>query len=89
MTDTNKFRTLSKQQIVRIEKEVYGRDVSHEDIQIVFMAYILGQMKTTMVVAKETQGRYYECSYSYINKKIFVDVYRKVDNVVVQVEDQS
>lgn len=85
MTDTNQFRTLAKQQIVRIEREVYGREVSHEDIQMVFLSYVLGQMKATMVVARDTEGRYYEISYSYINQRMFVDVYKKVDNVVVDV----
>jgi hypothetical protein len=85
MTDTNKFRTLCKEQIVRIEREVYGREVNHEDIQMVFLSYVLGQMKATLVVGKQTEGRYYECSYSHINDKMFIDVYKQVDSVVVQV----
>ena len=87
MTDTNKFRTLCKQQIVRIEKSQYDRDINHEDIQVVFMSYVLGQMKATLVVAKNTEGRYYECTYSYLNKKLFVDVYNKIANIVVEVND--
>ena len=63
MRDTNKFRTLAKQEIVKIEKDLYGREVSHEEIQLVFLSYVLGQMKATMVVAQNTQGRYYEISY--------------------------
>lgn len=85
MTDTNRFRTLAKREIVRIEREVYGREVSHEDIQLVFLSYVLGQMKATLVVAKETEGRYYEVSYSHLNQKIFVDVYKQVDSVVVDI----
>ena len=85
MTDTNQFRTLAKQQIVRIEREVYGREVNHEDIQMVFLSYVLGQMKATLVVARNTEGRYYEVSYSHINNKMFVDVYKQVDSVVVNV----
>ena len=85
MTDTNQFRTLAKQQIVRLEREVYGREVNHEDIQMVFLSYVLGQMKATLVVARNTEGRYYEVSYSHINNKMFVDVYKQVDSVVVNV----
>ena len=85
MTDTNQFRTLAKQQIVRIEREVYGREINHEDIQMVFLSYVLGQMKATLVVARNTEGRYYEVSYSHINNKMFVDVYKQVDSVVVNV----
>ena len=85
MTDTNRFRTLAKQEIVRIERDVYGRDIHHEDIQMVFLSYVLGQMKATLVVARDTGGRYYEVSYSHINQKMFVDVYKQVDSVVVEV----
>ena len=85
MTDTNQFRTLAKQQIVRIEREVYGREINHEDIQMVFLSYVLGQMKATLVVARKTEGRYYEVSYSHINDKMFVDVYKQVDSIVVKV----
>lgn len=83
MTDTNRFRTLAKKEIVRIEKDQFGRDLTHEDIQVVFMSYVLGQMKATLVVAKNTEGRYYEVSYSYLNKKLFVDIYKQVGSVVV------
>lgn len=85
MTDTNQFRTLAKQQIVRIEREVYGREINHEDIQMVFLSYVLGQMKATLVVARNTEGRYYEVSYSHINDKLFIDVYKQVDSIVVKV----
>lgn len=85
MTDTNKFRSLCKQQIVRLEKDQFGRDLTHEDIQVVFMSYVLGQMKATLVVAKDTDGRYYECSYSYLNQKLFVDIYKKIGDIVVNV----
>ena len=58
MTDSNKFRTLAKDKVCKLEKELYGREITHEDIQVVFQAYILGQMKATMVVARNTDGRY-------------------------------
>jgi hypothetical protein len=87
MTDTNKFRTLAKQEIVKIEKDMYGRDVSHEEIQFVFLAYVLGQMKATLVVAKNTCGRYYEVSYSCINHKMFIDIYKQAGSKVVNVEE--
>jgi hypothetical protein len=85
MTDTNKFRTLAKREIVRIEKDQFGRDLTHEDIQVVFMSYVLGQMKATLVVAKNTEGRYYEVSYSYLNQRLFVDIYKQISSVVVDI----
>lgn len=86
MTDSNRFRTLAKNEIAKIEKETYGRNVKHEEIEIVFQSYVLGNMKATLVVAKNTQGRYYEVSYSPIASKMYIDVYAKQGAVVVAVE---
>ena len=36
MRNTNAFRTRAKDEIVKLEKDTYGRDVSHEEIEIVF-----------------------------------------------------
>jgi hypothetical protein len=88
MTDTNRFRTIAKDEICRLERDIYGREITHEDIQVVFMAYVLGQMKSTMVVAKNTEGRYYEVSYSCINDKMFIDVYEKKEAVVVDIKNK-
>lgn len=85
MTDTNTFRTLAKQEIVKIEKDMYGRSITHEEIQMVFLSYVLGQMKATLVVAKNTEGRYYEVSYSSISKKMFIDVYKQAGSKVVEI----
>jgi hypothetical protein len=89
MRDTNKFRTLAKQEIVKIEKDLYNREISHEEIQLVFLSYVLGQMKATMVVAQNTQGRYYEVSYSCINHKMFIDIYKQTGSKVVIVEGED
>ena len=89
MRDTNKFRTLAKQEIVKIEKDLYDREISHEEIQLVFLSYVLGQMKATMVVAQNTQGRYYEVSYSYLTQRLFIDVYKQAGSKVVNVEEGS
>ena len=53
--------------------------------QVVFMSYVLGQMKATLVVAKNTEGRYYEVSYSYLNQRLFVDIYKQISSVVVDI----
>lgn len=86
MRDTNEFRILAQKEIAKIEKDLYGREVSLEEIQLVFLSYVLGQMKATMVVAQNTQGRYYEVSYSCINHKMFIDIYKQTSSKVVIVE---
>lgn len=77
MTDTNLFRTLAKKEVAKIEQDHYGRTVLHSEIQVVFMSYVMGQMKATLVVARNTENRYYEVSYSCISNTLYTDVYKK------------
>lgn len=77
MTSTNRFRSLAKDAIVSIEKEQHGRDVTHEDIEVVFMSYISGNMKATFVIPRDTQNRCYEVSYTRTNNNIYIDEYVK------------
>lgn len=83
MTNTNIFRTIAKDAIVQTEKELYGRDVSHEEIELVFMGYVLGNIKGTFVVARNTEGRYYEVTYSNSANKLFIDEYKKSGTRVI------
>ncbi len=83
MRDTNAFRTRAKDEIVKLEKDVYGRDISHEEIEIVFLTYIMGFIKGMFVVAKNTEGRIYEISSNPTNGKFYIDVYKKEGSKVV------
>ena len=83
MRDTNAFRTRAKDEIVKLEKDVYGRDVSHEEIEIVFLSYVMGFIKGFFVVAKNTEGRIYEISSNPTNGKFYIDVYKKEGGKVV------
>lgn len=76
--DTNEFRSAAKDMVVNFEKEMYNRDIEHQDIQVVFMSYVMGYMKTTMVIPADTQDRYYEISYSFINRRMYLDIYQKI-----------
>lgn len=86
MKDTNAFRTRAKDEIVRLEKDIYGRDVSHEEIEIVFLSYVMGYIKGLFVVARNTGGRIYEISSNPSNGKFYIDVYKKDGSKVVAVD---
>ena len=77
MRDTNAFRTRAKDEICKIEKDVYSRDISHEEVEIVFLSYVIGFIKGMFVVAKNTGGRIYEVSYNPNTNKLYIDVYKK------------
>jgi len=85
MQNTNEFRTLAKDEIVKLEKDVYGRDVSHEEIEIVFLSYVMGYIKGLFVVARNTGGRIYEISSNPSNGRFYIDVYKKDGEKVVAI----
>ena len=86
MKNTNAFRTRAKDEIVKLEKDTYGRDVTHEEIEIVSLTYVMGFIKGMFVVAKNTQGRIYEISSNPITNRLYIDVYKKEGNRVVDVD---
>ena len=86
MTNTNAFRTRAKDEIVKLEKDIYGRDISHEEIEIVFLSYVMGFIKGLFVVARNTEGRIYEISSNPSNGKLYIDVYMMEGNKVVNID---
>ena len=86
MTNTNAFRTRAKDEIVRLEKDTYGRDITHEEIEIVSLTYVMGFIKGMFVVARNTQGRIYEISSNPQSQKLYIDVYKKEGSRVVQLD---
>lgn len=83
-SNTAIFQRRAKEEIVKIEKEAYNRDVKKEDIEVVFQAYVLGDIKATFVVARKTEGRYYEVSLNMAAEKLFIDVYKKDANLTAK-----
>lgn len=83
MKNTNAFRTRAKDEIVKLEKDNYGRDVTHEEIEVVFLTYVMGYIKGLFVVARNTEGRIYEVSSNPTTKKFYIDVYKKEGSKVV------
>lgn len=86
MRNTNLFRTRAKDEIAKLEKDVYGRDVNHEDIEIVFLSYVMGYIKGLFVVATDPAGRIYEISSNPNTGKFYIDVYKKEGSKVVNLE---
>ena len=86
MKNTNAFRTRAKDEIVKLEKDNYGRDVTHEEIEVVFLTYVMGYIKGMFVVARNTEGRIYEVSSNPTTFKLYIDVYKKEGNKVVSVD---
>lgn len=88
MTNTNEFRTRAKDEIVKLEKDNYARDISHEEIEIVTLSYVMGYIKGMFVVARNTEGRIYEISSSPTSEKLYIDVYKKEGTKVVNLAER-
>ena len=83
LRDTNAFRTRAKDEICKLEKDVYNRDISHEEVEIVFLTYVMGYIKGMFVVARNTEGRIYEVSLNPNNGKYSIDLYKKEGSKVI------
>lgn len=79
---SHEFTKRAQEEIIRIEKEFYDREVQANEVEQVFFTYTFGHMKAIMVVAGNTDHRYYEVSYSRSNDFFFIDVYTQVRTVV-------
>ena len=51
--------------------------MSHEEIEIVTLSYVMGYIKGMFVVARNTEGRIYEISSNPNTNKLYIDVYKK------------
>lgn len=76
------FTRRAQEEIIRIEKEFYNREVQTNEVEQVFFTYTFGHMKAVMVVTTDTNGRYYEISYSRSRNSFYIDVYTQAMTVV-------
>lgn len=79
---SHEFTKRAQEEIIRIEKEFYDREVQANEIEQVFFTYTFGHMKAIMVVAGNTDNRYYEVSYSKNSDLFYIDVYTQVRTIV-------
>lgn len=77
------FQKRAKEEIIKYEKEMFGRELTEDSVEVVFQAYVLGHLKATFVVARKTNGRYYEASLNTTTNRLYIDIYTKSADVVV------
>ena len=76
------FTRRAQEEIVRIEKEFYDRDIQTDKVEQVFFTYTFGHMKAIIVVATNTNNRYYEINYCRTRDLVYIDVYTQVRTIV-------
>ena len=83
LAGTNEFRSRAKDEIAGIEEDTYNRKINHEDIEEVFMSYVMGNMKGIFVIPRDNCGRYYEVSYSCNTGTMYIDEYHKTGTKII------
>lgn len=87
--DTTDFIIEAINQVIKQEEEFYNRPfITSSDVKIVYLTYNMGFMKGSFVIPEDSQGRYYEISYSHLNNRMYIDTYTKERNRVVLVASQ-
>lgn len=60
----------------------------HDDIYVVWFAYILGGWKA-LAATTLPDNRYFEITHNATNGETYLDVYEKVENIVIPSEEES
>ncbi len=82
------FEKICKNALIKIIKKDYAEELTIEDIHLVWFAKILQNYKCTMCDKNVKENkRYYECTYNGDKKQIYIDVYNKDLNVVVEEQE--
>lgn len=89
MYTIEEFISKSKEKITEYRNREYKhvvnvKDITTEDIQIVWISKTLHHMKG-LFIGHVTDGLYYELTYNGINKELYMDVYDKQENLKFEI----
>ena len=87
-----KFQTLAKkyvcQYVNRILDKSDKKTITEDDVYIVWMCYILGNNKALLSTTLN-DGMYYEITYNADKKEMYIDAYKKWENMVINITDDG
>lgn len=81
-----KFEVICKNELIKELKELYREEYTIEDLHLVWFSKCLQNYKCTICDLKDN-SRYYECTYNGDKKQLYVDIYDKQFNTVVEEAD--
>lgn len=82
------FEVKCKNALIDILKEKYNEDYTIQDLHLVWFTKALRNFKCTICDLKPNQ-RYYECTYNGDKDEVYIDIYDKQFNVVVDGKNLS
>lgn len=81
-----KFEIAAKNAVLKTIKERYNEEYSINDISMVWFSHVLGSKKIILIDNGRNQ-RIYEVTYNDSKSQMYVDIYEKVSNTVIDSED--
>lgn len=76
------FEVICKNALIEKLKEKYNEDFTIQELHLVWFAKELKNYKCTIVDLRDNQ-RYYECTYNGNTDQIYIDIYEKQHNIVI------
>ena len=80
------YEVIYKNALIKFLAETYNESLTIKDLHLVWFSKTLQNYKCVIVDLNENQ-RYYECTYNGDKKEIYLDVYNKEYNVVIDSSD--
>ena len=80
------FEKAAKQELAKKLNEIYDEDFVPKDISMVWFGYILGNRKG-LFIDNGANNRYYEVTHNGENDEMYIDVYMKVRNFKIPIEE--
>lgn len=79
---TYEFEVIAKNAVIKQIKKEYDEEYKIDQISVVYMVHLLGHKKA-ILIDSGNNGRMYEVTYNRSNNEMYVDVYRKKSNTVI------
>ena len=77
------FEVICKNALIKKLKELYDEDFKIEELHLVWFSKVLQNWKCIIIDLKEN-NRLYECTFNGNKKELYVDIYDKQHNIVVE-----
>lgn len=77
------YEVICKNELIKELKEKYNEDYTIDELHLVWFTKTLQNFKCVIIDLKDNQ-RYYECSYNGTKKQLYVDIYEKKHNTLVE-----
>ncbi len=80
------YEVICKNALIKALRENYNEELTIEELHLVWFAKALENYKCVIIDLKDNQ-RYYELTYNGNKNEIYLDIYNKEHNIVIDNQD--